>query len=92
LTVSEPFGYFGNRVQRFGGVIKEKDFETVGKGLIDGSCHFLEMHFQYMKISLTRGIAQVKRKIFTKCFKGGIDLPERAFGRNESPILSDRLS
>jgi hypothetical protein len=33
----------------------------VGKGLIDGGCHLVEMRFQYMKISLTTGSAQVKR-------------------------------
>jgi hypothetical protein len=64
LAVSEPVGYFGNGVQRFGGIIKEKDLQTVGKRLINGGCHFLEMRFQYMKISLTTGSAQVKWKIF----------------------------
>jgi hypothetical protein len=66
LAVSEPFGYFGDSVQRAGRVIKEKDLQTVGKGLINGGCHLLEMGFQYMKISLTGGNPQVKGKIFTK--------------------------
>jgi hypothetical protein len=60
LAVAEAVGYFGNGVQRAGRVIKEKDLQTVGKGLIDGGCHFLEMRFQYMKISLTVSKPQVK--------------------------------